>query len=328
MTIWVLKDDRVGSSKQAEFLAKRLEKPYEVKNIVYNKFINLPNFLKSNKVGVDFKKSSCLIDNSHPDIIIFAGRRLAGISVYLKKYYEKLNKKPVKLISILNPNLSFKNFDVLLLPYHDNFPKKNKYKNVINFTGALCNSNLEITEESSVYWNQKLELYKKPLFFFFFCGDVKNKKMDSKKLGLMTAKISNIVANNNGTLLITTSRRTSKECILEIKNNINCDNLLYVFREDNVPNPYNLFLTKSETVFATCDSISMVSEIAALSKNLYLYIPNEIIKKKHKLFCESMFERKIAKPFDFNTEKLETTNTEVLNESTEIVRQIEQMINL
>lgn len=334
MTIWILRDNRVGSSKQVEFLAKTIGKPYEVKNVVYNKFITLPNFLKPNKVGVDFKKSDNLfitdieINNSQPDIIIFAGRRLAGIAVYLKKYYEKLTKKSVKLISILNPNLPFKNFDVILLPYHDTISKKNKHKNLINFTGALCSSNLEITKEVSDYWGNKLELCKKPLILWVIGGDIKNKKMNSKKIGEITAKISNMVLDSNGTLLITTSRRTSEKCIAEIKANITCDSLLYIFGEKDIPNPYNIFLAKSDTIIVTCDSISMVSEIATLGKNLYLYIPDEVVKKKHRIFCKNIFEKSIAKPFDFNTEKLETTNVKELNEITEIVEQINKMIDL
>lgn len=334
MTIWVLKDNRIGSSKQAEFLAKAIGKPYEVKNIVYNKYITLPNFLKPNRVGVDFEKSDSLfvanidVDSGRPDVIIFAGRRLAGIAVYLKEYHEKSAKKPVKLISILNPNLPFKNFDVILLPYHDTISKKNKYKNLINFTGALCNSDLKITKEVSDYWGSKLELCRKPLILWVIGGDVKNKRMNSKKIGDITAKISDMVLGYNGTLLVTTSRRTSEKCIAEIKANIACDNLLYIFGEKGAPNPYNLFLTKCDTVIVTCDSISMVSEIATLGKNLYMYIPNEVVKEKHRIFCKNMFEKSVAKPFDFNTEKLETINMKKLDEITEIVEQIKGMIDL
>ena len=40
MKIWVLKDFKVGSSKQAEFLAKSFTDDVVIKNIEYTKYIN------------------------------------------------------------------------------------------------------------------------------------------------------------------------------------------------------------------------------------------------------------------------------------------------
>ena len=328
MTIWVLRDNKIGSSKQAESLAKAIDNNYEVKNIIYNKFIILPNFLKLNKIGINFKKSSNIINNNPPDIIIFAGRRLAGLALYLKKYHKKHNNKNVKLISILNPNLSFKKFDIVLLPYHDNFLRRNKYKNVINFTGALCDYNPEISKEIKEYWESKLELCNKPIFLFVVGGDVKNRKMNPDKIGQLTKKISDIVSDYNGTLLITTSRRTNNECIKEIKNNLKCKNILYIYGEMNIPNPYYIFLDKSEVVFVTCDSISMVSEIATFGKSLYLYLPIEVIGKKHIEFYKNMLQRNIAKKFDFNIKKIDLKNVKILNETDEIIKQIRKIIDL
>ena len=96
----------------------------------------------------------------------------------------------------------------------------------------------------------------------------------------------------------------------------------------NIPNPYYIFLDKSEVVFVTCDSISMVSEIATFGKSLYLYLPIEVIGKKHIEFYKNMLQRNIAKKFDFNIKKIDLKNVKILNETDEIIKQIRKIIDL
>ena len=52
-----------------------------------------------------------------PDIIMFSGRRTAPLAIYLKKIF----KNQTKIIQIMRPNLSPKEFDLIILPQHDNY---------------------------------------------------------------------------------------------------------------------------------------------------------------------------------------------------------------
>lgn len=306
MKIWVLKDEKIGSSKQSEFLAKSLGNNITIKNIVYNSLIAIPNKIKPYKYGINFHKSCDLIyDKEIPDIIIFAGRRLAGLAIYLKHLFQKKNKKDVRLISILNPRYSFKNFDYIILPSHDNI-KNNRYNNIITVDGSLCGKKIDIDKTEKEYWNPILEKCKKPFFTWIIGGDSKRKKMNPENIGLITKKISKFVENKDGTLLITTSRRTSYSCLKEIERNIFCDNCLYNWNNNyNTPNPYNTFITIGEIAFITGDSISMISETATIGKPIYIYIPTESLKKKHLRFCENIIKRGNAKEININMENFE-----------------------
>lgn len=43
--IWILADNKIGSTKQAIALAEELKISYELKNVSYNMFAKLPNIL-------------------------------------------------------------------------------------------------------------------------------------------------------------------------------------------------------------------------------------------------------------------------------------------
>lgn len=306
MKIWVLKDEKIGSSKQSEFLAKSLGSNITIKNIIYTSLIAVPNKIKPYKCGINFHKSDNLIyDAKIPDIIIFAGRRLAGLAIYLKHLFKKKNNKDVKLIAILNPRYSFKHFNYIILPSHDNI-KNNRYNNIITIDGSLCGQKIDIDKTEKKYWNPILEKCKKPFFTWIVGGDTKRKKMNSENIGLITKKISKFVEDKDGTLLVTTSRRTSYSCLKEIERNILCDNCLYNWNNNyGTPNPYNTFITMGEIEFITGDSISMISEVVTIGKPIYLYIPTESLKKKHLRFCESIIKRGNAKEININTENFE-----------------------
>lgn len=339
-------------------MAKYLSEDRIVKNIVYNSLINIPNRIRPFSWGIDFHRSDNLSvdgDGEIPNMIIFGGRRLAGLAIYLKHLMEKRNLESdnpprVKLVSILNPEYSFKHFDWVILPSHD-MAKKSYQNNVVEIVGSLCgkmengeknshrsrnnsrrddengkdnggnsssgnsnsNKNTSVNDVSASgfgadndtidedYWNSLLSSYRKPFFTWIIGGDTKYGKMNPKNLGLITKKISDFVDGENGTLLVTSSRRTSYACLREVEKNIFCSNCLYDYNNNyKIANPYNTFLEKSDMVFITGDSISMISEAATIGKPIYIYCPEESLGKKHHRFCDSMIVRGNAKELNID----------------------------
>ncbi|GHU26584.1 hypothetical protein FACS1894152_1500 [Bacilli bacterium] len=306
LLIWSLKDERVGSSKQAEFLAKSLGGcDVMVKNVVYNILIGIPNIIRPCKVGINFKKSDELLNQNPPDIIIFGGRRLAGLAVYLKKYFLSQFNKNVKLICILNPNYSFKHFDLVLLPVHDGI-EQNKYGNIMHINGSLCDASVHETELEKTCWNQKLENVNEPFFSLMIGGDTKNKKISPENFGLVVKQISEYVQSVGGTLLISTSRRTGSSCLEETLANLKCNYFIYNWATDSdVPNPYYFFIRKSSMVFLTGDSIAMMSEVATMNRPMYIYMPDELCGKKHIKFCNYLITTGIARQIELSGAKIE-----------------------
>lgn len=329
MKVWILKDLRIGSSKQAEFLGRALSDDVVIKNIEYNNYISLPNFIKPYKVGIDFKDSDDILnDKEYPDIIVFSGRRLAGIAIYLKKYIYKKAKKNVKIVSILNPNYSFKHFDFVILPYHDNV-KRDKYKNIITINGSLCINNLDSMSKDFEFWDDMLKDYKKPFYSFMIGGDTKKKKMNPENLNKILELVSSYVKSKNGTLLISTSRRTSIECLKNLNDkNIKCEYYLYKWGKSSALNPYYYFINSSDIVFLTADSISMISEIVTIHKPVFAYMDKALLSKKHIRFCEGLINKDIIKKIDLYTsiKDIDTFDFEKINELDFVVNEIKNRL--
>ncbi len=333
MKVWALKDFRIGSSKQTDFLAKKLSNDVIEKNIEYTKLIAIPNCIKPYKMGIDFEESDDLLnlkEDEYPDIIIFAGRRLAGIAIYLKKYIFKKFKKEIKIISILNPNYSFKNFDFVLLPQHDEIIK-DKYNNILKFEGSLCNPDITaiIDEKTKDFWEDKLKNYKKPYYFFVVGGNTKNKKFNIVKFAELVKKISNFVKKQNGTLLISTSRRTTDNYIKVIEKNLNCSYYLYKWGKSAFLNPYYYFVKEGEISFVTGDSISMITEIITIGKPVYVYMPEESLEEKHISFCNSILDKNLIKKIELSKgDNFEKFKSKPLNELDRLANHIKSNLQI
>ena len=332
MIVWVLTDDRVGSNNQSIAIAEKLSRYYIIKKIVYNSLIELPNFIRrSSLIGIN-KEESDSLETDLPDIVVVAGRRLSSVALNIKKR----NNNRTFIVNIMNPDLPFDKFDVILLPKHDKISKRLLNKgNIIETNGTINRvSSLKIKEETEK-WKEFFKSYDRPLISLIVGGDTKNYKFDPKEFGEMVKNLSALVNRKNGTLLITTSRRTSDECLNQIKQKIDCDYYLYDWRletdssnllKTNLGNPYYAFLGLSDFLVVTGDSMSMISEACSTGKPTYVYMPKESLGKKHLRFCADMLKDKYVKEFTKNTDDLEAYTYKPLDELDRVVKLIYKKI--
>jgi mitochondrial fission protein ELM1 len=321
MKIWGLIDSRVGSDKQTISLAKALDDKAELKKVEYTCLIAIPNILRPKRLGINFKNSDALVAKSIdeiPDLIVFCGRRLAGLALYLKKIFLKNFEKEVKVISILNPNYPLNKFYRVILPLHDN----KKADNVLTILGALCEPNENKIKEEEAFWRKELNNFKRPYVAFMVGGDTKNRKLNGEKLGRLTSNLSDKIKKIGGTLLASSSRRTNKNCLGEIENNLNCDNYFFKWEKNSQLNPYYGFLALSDLVVITGESVSMICEALTLKKSVLIYMPDELLDVKHRNFCKDLIRKKLAAEIKLDEENLEKIETNGINELERIKNEI------
>lgn len=306
MVIWVLIDNKIGSNMQSLALAKGLSNGYIVKNIKYNRFIRLPNFLRgSGLLGIDKGNSDNIFDNL-PNLVISAGRRLASVALNIKKR----SKGKTKVVAILNPNFCYSKFDAVILPQHDH---KNG-KNVINFIGSITGLSQDRMIRDANEWRTIFDKYKKPLVAVLIGGDSKDRKFDPQSLCKIFAL--------KESLLVNTTRRTSPACMEEIKKHQYC--YLYDWsREQGQNTPYFACLSLADYIIITGDSINMVAEACSTGKPVYIYMPKESLSKKHYNFCNQMISGGFAREFTGTLEKYEY---EPLNELERVVKELKSII--
>ena len=143
MKVLVLTDLKIGSSKQAIALGNELSDKVMVYEVKYNCFIKIPNIIRFGLWGVDIDKHQLAeLISFNPDVIVFSGRRLSNLALYLKR---KLSIKP-KLITITNPEVNFKEFYKVILPYHDK-EIEDRYSNILRIEGSLCKFDKEFMQK-------------------------------------------------------------------------------------------------------------------------------------------------------------------------------------
>jgi uncharacterized protein len=237
----------------------------------------------------------------------------------------------------MGPNLPYDKFDMILLPQHDNIDKtvKTKYPNIIETTSSINRVQHKKIDSESKKWKKELSKLPKPYIGFILGGDTKDTKFPTEAFGRISKTLSNLTNKLGGSLLITTSRRTSRACIEAMKVNLNCKYYLYDWNDEDekladkknpLGNPYFAYMGISDYLVVTGDSMSMVSEACSTGKPVYVYMPNEALAKKHKRFCQGLMSNNYIKEFREETKKLENYKYKPLNETQRIVNIIKQKI--
>ena len=312
--IWLLIDDRKGNTSQIYGVAKYINSKNIIeKKIFYNNFSILPNLLLIDIPHIK-KRFKSEFKPPWPKLVIGCGRRSAPLGLWIKKQSKGFSK----YIQIMWPGYPYKNIDLIFAPKHDNIPYKN---NVIDIFSAPNIIDKELLKISHSKWNDKFKNIPSPKIAVLIGGDTKYHKFKPTHVKNLIHHIKLLLKNNKGSLLVSTSRRTSLDCINVLKKEVkNFSQSSIIWEYKNISNnPYFGFLTHADLIVATGDSISQCSEAASTGKPLLIYAPDDITIKKHKEFHKNLFNNNIAKKLEkFNMEDINKFKYKPINESLRI----------
>lgn len=234
-----------------------------------------------------------------PSIIITTGRRMAGTSIALKS----ILKNNVKTIHIQNPKLSLNNFDLLLIPEHDRI----KGKNVIQTKGALCffeEKDFKKFKEP----NLKKIKTKKNTVLLMVGGNSKKQKPDYSEYFELSTKVIQGVKKLNAQLIVTVSRRTPNRAIKILQSTFSKHLKDFNILSSDENKLYPKILEIIDYSIVTSDSVNMISELATLSKPLFIF---HFSKKNRKIsfFTSNLKELNIVQEYHGNLYKFEKSNS-------------------
>ena len=287
--IWALLDERDGNRNQVLSILSHLNSNYKIINIKYNFLARLPNiFFQLYNNTIHVKNFKIPTDQSCPDMVISCGRRTATIALQIKKFF---SFKPF-CVHLMYPSFTLlkSNFNLIFVPDHDHV-KQNFY--IRKFLGAPSNIKLI----------KKKKKYSEPIIFLIIGGD-------HGRFKLSVIEIENIINqvlkkfNNNGSLLISTSRRTSKEIIKKLDYLATIHSIIsHVYHpklsNNENKNPYLEYLSIADEIIVTGDSISMISDACQTKKPVRIYYNKRFCSNKHIRFCNKLIDLGYA--FSFET---------------------------
>jgi len=231
-----------------------------------------------------------------PDIVISCGSAIAPINFIISR--ENLAKSVV----ILRPSvLSTNRFDMVIMPKHDNPPRRKNNViteaalNVVDAEYLKEQSDKLIQSQGSLPGRQAGRL--KPQGFYIgvlIGGDSKTFVLKTNTISEVIRQIKSASERLDADVLVTTSRRTSREIETVVKNEFKdydrCK-LLIIANEKNIPEAVGGILALSRILIISPESISMISE--ALNSQKYVVVFNAPgLSKKHQQFINYFAKNK------------------------------------
>jgi len=291
LKIWVLLDERAGNTSQSLGVAEALGLPFEIKRVEFNSFIKLPNFI-INRTSLGIAQTSLKeLSPPWPDMVIATARRLAAVATYIKAKNPKCF-----LAQIQWPTFPAHDFDLIAAPLHDRVPH---HGNVFETIGAPHRVTDKILNDEADKWRARLADFPEPRFAMLIGGSSHKREFAGRHAKNLAVLSSNLANRFGGSLLITTSRRTSAEMLEILTANLTCRYYLHDWREGASSageNPYYGFLGLADGIIATGDSVSMCSEACATGKPVYIYSSDDFTTSKYQKLHQALYARGLAKP--------------------------------
>jgi mitochondrial fission protein ELM1 len=130
-------------------------------------------------------------------------------------------------------------------------------------------------------------------------------------------KASQLAADANGSLLVSTSRRTG-DAADDLLAAISVPHHAYRYH-DSGENPYLGYLALADAVIVTGDSASMCTEACATGVPVYIYAPPGFVTDKHRRLHQCLFDQGCARPLG---PRLETWRYSALNSAQTVAEEI------
>jgi len=245
----------------------------------------IPIFV-AGRFNIPLSNNDVLFLSINSDILITCGSRFAGISIGLKRYYSKTNRK-LFTIHIQNPGLSYKYFDLLIIPEHDNITGEN----ILTSQGSLHEVNKDNIKHS--FENIKSKALKQLVdhIVVLVGGDTKRQKFTKDTGKKFLNEIKRIQKLFGTSVFISLSRRTPDFFSSLIKD-VEIPKTTIWDPKKNEDNPYPGIINKAKFILVTTDSINMLSEATSSGKAVYGYDIIRLNKRKGK-FIEFLISKKL-----------------------------------
>ena len=245
-----------GMISQVEGMAKALNADYSHKIVRLSFPWNLipPKFTPISDIIL--KDKTYLTEGETPGLIISCGRKSVIPSILLKKKNPK-----IFTIHIQDPKVSFKNFDAIIAPEHDNLNGDNVYSS----KGAIHYITESEIKNAKPYLTNKIKSQK--LVSLILGGPNKYYSFDKDQLNKIFNEIRSNFISKGYAVIVIPSMRTPKIIIdLAIKE-FGADG--YVVNSVDKQAYLSAFALATNIVI-TCDSTSMISEAATSRKPIFV----------------------------------------------------------
>ncbi len=263
-TVWVLLDDRPGNTTQAIGLAENLGWPYQRKQLRFNALANIHNRVLGGTLRTIDPGGSDTLAPPWPEVVISAGRRTAPVA----RWIGKQSGGGTQLVQLGRRGGNVTDaFDAVITPLHTRLlphPRR------IETLGTLNPVNPERLEQARTRWPDLADGLARPLIVLLVGGSTPRYVLDAACAGRMGAEVSAYARAKSGSLVVLTSRRTGPQATRALVDSVAPGVRISEWQAE-VESPYLGYLAQADILIVTGESESMLAEVAALGKPMYIY---------------------------------------------------------
>jgi mitochondrial fission protein ELM1 len=257
---WILTEQGLkGTENQCIALAQAAGFDYELKTVkLKNPWKFLTPFIRAFSPKALAPGSSELAA-PWPDILIASGRKAIAPALWVKQQ----SGGKTKLVIIQSPVIKDKNFDLVIVPQHDEYDGEN----VLKITGALSLVTSETLAAAKAEFGPQLEQLSTPRIAVLIGGNSRTHKITPQIARLLVMQLKKLL-QQNFSLMVTASRRTPSEIQDQLRKELIGPQI--AFYAGDGPNPYQAYLAWADAILVTEDSVSMACEAISTGKPVYI----------------------------------------------------------
>jgi mitochondrial fission protein ELM1 len=292
-TAWVVTDGSVGMEAQGIAVAEAVGLPFTLKRVRPQgtmRLIPTPlQILVPAKTLLRATDTNDPLEPPWPRLVISIGRRSVPVALAIKRL------SGAYALHIQNPKVPAGLFDLVASPVHDNF----QGPNIITTFGAVHSVTPERLATAGKSFAPRIEALPHPRIAVLLGGQSQAFSFPLEAATEFGAKLTNLVRETGGSLLVTPSRRTNPDMLAALSHAI-ADTPHFVW-DGTGDNPYFAFLSLADAIVVTQDSVNMVTEAAGTGKPVYVQaLPGRSTRLSR--FHALMHERGVTRPFEGHLE--------------------------
>lgn len=311
-TAWLISDGKIGIDVQCKGVADALGLNYEMKHISPRGIwrVIAPWFgpAPSEKIG----KPGSRFGPPWPEVVIGTGRQAVA---YLRAI-RKVAGCESYIIMLQDPKTGAGAADVIWVPEHDSL----RAENVITTPTAPHSFTPERLAELRANMPDAIAALPSPRIMLSLGGNSRTHSFSAATIARFAQTIASL-AQKDVSFLISPSRRTP-EALTEaiVKATASRPRIVW---EGAGANPYADFLSHSDFIIVTADSVNITGEACATGKPVYVFEPDGG-SAKFTRFHENLRRYGATKPMPARFDHLDSWSYEPLDSALIIAREIEE----
>lgn len=263
-SLWLVLGDKLGDNAQVEIIASALGWPCQRKRLRF-----LPRYAVTKPL---FRPSIHHVEQGlsdplgppWPDLALTVGRRPSMVALWIRKQ----SRGRTKVIIVGRPRRMLNRFDLIIATPQYRLPN---LPNVLNLDLPLMQVGEARIAEATEIWRERFQSMPRPLTAVLVGGPTQPLVLDAPVARRIIDMIERSPHADNGTLFVTTSRRTPPEVVEALAEMLPPGGHLYRWDPAATDNPYLALLGLADRFVVTGDSISMIVEVARLGKPLAIF---------------------------------------------------------